>query len=115
MMGVAVDSCTLIHHVEEMVATDHYLRPASERETYYCRDRHGYEREVQLRRHLFLPRDYYQFQDKLHADGRLRIFRCDNSICRGFRASDMSDAVHATLNRRQDAIIARPGQRYRMM
>jgi aminoglycoside 3-N-acetyltransferase len=115
MMGVAVDCCTLIHHVEEVVAIDSYLRPSSERESYRCRDRHGREHEVKLRRHLFLPRDYYQFQDKLHAGGRLRIFRCDNSICRGFRAFDMADAVQAALSKRQDAIIAMPGQRYRMM
>lgn len=115
MMGVAIDCCTLIHHVEEVVAIERYLRPASEREVYSCRDRHGIEHQVGLRRHLFLPRDYYQFQDELHSDGRLKIFRCDNSICRGFRAADMVDVVHKALERRPDAIVARPGQRYRMM
>ena len=115
MMGIPMDCCTLIHHVEEMVAPDLYLKPPAQREAYTCRDRRGREVTVFLRRHLFLPRDYYQFQDLLGADGRLRITRVDNTICRAFRATDMVRVVTETLTKRPDAIIARPGQRYRMM
>jgi len=115
LMGIGMDCCTLIHHVEEMVAPDHYLRGTEERETYTCRDRHGEECDVRLRRHLFLPRDYWQYQDQLHARDELRIFPCDTSICGGFRASDMVKAVTLSLRREPEAIIAKPGQRYRMM
>jgi len=115
MMGITMDCCTLIHHVEEMVAPDLYLRPAAERETYTCRDRHGRDTRVFLRRHLFLPRDYFQVQDALAAGGRLRLARIDNTICRGFRARDLVGFVTRLLRERPDAIIARPGQRYRMM
>jgi aminoglycoside 3-N-acetyltransferase len=115
MLGIAMDCCTLIHHVEEIVAPDLYLKPPAQRETYTCRDRHGREVTVFLRRHLFLPRDYYQFQDTLAAQGLLRITRIDNTICRAFRATDMVHVVTEALVRCPDAIIARPGQRYRMM
>lgn len=115
MMGITMDCCTLIHHVEEVVAPDLYLKPPAQREAYTCRDRRGREVTVFLRRHLFLPRDYYQFQDMLAADGRLRTTRVDNTICRAFRATDMARVVTETLSKRPDAIIARPGQRYRMM
>jgi len=115
MMGTTMDSCTLIHHVEEMIAPDLYLRPAAQRETYFCHDRHGREVTVHLRRHLRLPRDFWQFQDMLAAQGELRLARVDNSVCRAFRAGALVRLVTETLTRRPDAIIARPGQRYRMM
>ncbi len=115
MMGIGMDCCTLVHYVEEMIAPELYLRPVEEREMYTCRDRHGEERQVGLRRHLFLARDYWQYQDQLHADGKLKTFACDTSICRGFRAVDLVDLVTRSLQQKPDAIIARPGQRYRMM
>jgi aminoglycoside 3-N-acetyltransferase len=115
MLGISMDCCTLIHHVEEMVAPDLYLKPRSERETYSCRDRNGREVMVHLRRHLLLPRDYWQFQDILASRGELRTERIDNSVCRAFRAADMVRAVTEVMIKRPDAIIARPGQRYRMM
>ena len=115
MLGITMDCCTLIHHVEEMVAPDLYLRPPAQRETYTCRDRSGRDVTVHLRRHLFLPRDFWQFQDMLAAQGALRVTTIDSSVCRAFRARDMIRVVDETLAKRPDAIIARPGQRYRMM
>ena len=115
MLGIGMDCCTLVHHVEETVAPDVYLRPAVERETYTCRDRHDSEVTVYLRRHLFLPRDYWQFQDMLAADGKLRVYSAEGITCRGFRAADMVACIEKTLLLRPDAIIAQPGQRYRMM
>ena len=115
MMDVGMDCCTLIHCGEELVAPETYLRGANERETYVCRDRHGGETEVNLRRHLFLPRNYWQFQDRLAAKGRLAVFRCDNAVCRGFKADDMLETVCRVLRRESQAVIAKPGQRYRMM
>ena len=115
MLGITMDCCTLIHHVEEMVAPDLYLKPQAERETYTCRDRKGQEITVHLRRHLFLPRDYWQFQDVLAAQGELRTARIDNCMCRAFRATDMVCVVTEALTARRDSIVARPGQRYRMM
>jgi len=115
MLGISMDCCTLIHHVEEMVSPDLYVRPPSECETYTCRDRQGRETQVPLRRHLFLPRDYWQFQDMLAAQDLLRVTRIDSSVCRAFRATDMLRVVTDTLTKRPDAAIAKPGQRYRMM
>lgn len=115
MLGISMDCCTLIHHVEEMTAPHLYVRPASERETYTCRDRQGREVAVSLRRHLFLPRDYWQFQDLLAAEGRFHVTMVDGIACRAFRAQDMVRVATGVLKERPDAIIAKPGQRYRMM
>lgn len=115
MLGISMDCCTLIHHVEEMVAPDLYVRPPGERETYTCCDRQGREVMVFLRRHLFLPRDYWQFQDVLASEGRFRVTMVDGIACRAFRAADLVRIATAMLQRHPDAIIAKPGGRYRMM
>lgn len=115
MMGISMDCCTLVHHVEEMVAGNIYLKPSTEKETFMCRDRWGKEVQVHLRRHLFLPRDYWQFQDKLATEGLLRVTKIDNTVCRAFRAADIVEVVTEALKVRPDAVIAKNGQRYRMM
>ncbi len=115
MLGISMDCCTLIHHVEEMTAPDLYVRPVSERETYSCRDRQGGEVTVSLRRHLFLPRDYWQFQDLLASQGRFHVTMVDGIVCRAFRARDMVRVAADLLKKHPDAVIAKPGQRYRMM
>lgn len=115
MLGVGMDCCTLIHHVEESIAPNYYVRPQSETELYQCRNRFGRISTVQLRRHLFLPRNYWQFQDKLAAIGELHVFRCDNAICIGFPAKALYQQVTHVLQNKPDAIIANQGQRYRLM
>lgn len=115
LMGIGMDCCTLIHHVEEVVAIDRYLKPPAEATVYTCRDRGGRAHTVKVRHHKFLPRDYWQFQDKLAERRLLSTFRAGNSMCVGFRAADMVRVVRETLEARPDAIIAADGQRYRLM
>jgi aminoglycoside 3-N-acetyltransferase len=115
LFGSAVDCCTVIHHVEEMVAPDIYLRPKDRVESYVCRAADGRERTVRLRRHLLLPRDYYQFQDMLAARGKLRLSRLASETLVAFRARDMDAVCREALRLQPDAVLARPGQRYRMM
>lgn len=115
MMGISIDCCTLIHAIEEVMAPELYLKASSQRETYLCRNRTGEERTVALRRHRFLPRNYFQFQDALASRGLLGVTRVDNTLCRAFRAGDMVQVVTDRLKGAPDAIIAKPGERYRMM
>lgn len=115
LLGVRMDSCTLVHHVEESIAPELYLRPSEESERYICRDRYGREVEVSVRRTRRLPRNFWQFEEALAACGELRIGRIDKTVCRAFRARHLVRVVTEALRRRPDAIIARPGQRFRMM
>lgn len=115
MLAVGMDCCTLIHHVEERMAPDIYCRPPEETERYVCRGREGREVEVRLRRHRFLARDYWQFQDLLAQRRALTVFRCDSSVGILFRAEDMYETARRVLAARPDAVIAKPGQRYRLM
>lgn len=115
LIGVEMDSCTLIHHVEQAMAPKLYLCPPETREWYVCRDRHGREVEMYTRRTLRLPRNFWQFQELLAADGLLRVMTVDNIICQAFRAKDMVRITTEMLKKYPDAIIAKSGQRYRMM
>lgn len=115
MLGIGFDCCTLVHHGEETVAADLYLRPERETESYTCVDRRGTRHPVKLRRHLLLPRDYWQFQDELHRNDELRLDYLGAVVCRAFRARDLHARVTGKLRQRPDAILARPMQRYRTM
>ncbi len=115
MLGIGFDCCTLIHHGEEVVAPQLYLRPPEQIETYTCRDRHGRLHAVRLRRHLFLPRDYWQFQDQLAMEGLLQLEFVGTVVCRAFPARILHDRVIRALLARPNAILAKPGQRYRRM
>lgn len=115
MMGVGMDCCSFIHHIEEMIAPDLYVQPVENTELYKCTDREDNEIEVKLRRHLFLPRDFWQFQDMLANENELKVYRCDNAICIGFKVASMASVVRNVLGKSPEAILAKPGQRYRLM
>jgi aminoglycoside 3-N-acetyltransferase len=115
MLGISIDCCTVIHYGEELIAPNLYLRRESEAQEYGSIDRAGRRHRVVVRRHLFLPRDFWQFQDALASRGHLRISRVGSVVCRAFRARDLHAEVSSVLGRRPDAIIARAGQRFRRM
>ena len=113
LLGVEMDSCTLIHHAEEKIAPERYLR--GEVETYTCRRRDGMEIAVRTRRHWRLPRNFWQFEDMLAERGLVRRSTIDGVSCRSFPAQDMDHLVIDALRRAPDGTIARPGQRFKMM
>ncbi len=115
LLGCGMDSCTLVHHVEEMLAADTYLHPPSERQAYCCRKRSGQEIAVHVRHHRRLARNFFQFQDRLAEEGNMRVARIDHAILRAFKAEDMVRAVADRLREDPTAILARPGDRFRMM
>ena len=115
MLGIGFDCCTLIHHCEELVAPQIYLKPLTETETYTCIDRYDTHYSVKLQRHLLLHRDYWQFQDQLAYSGLLKLVYWGSVTCRAFRARNLFDITMKTLKNHADAILAKPGQRYRRM
>lgn len=115
MLGIGFDCCTIIHHAEEIVAPQLYLRPLAEKETYTCIDRTGYQHKVSLNRHLQLKRDYWQFQDQMHNEGVIKFAYSGSIVIRAFRARELNERVYNMLIKRPEAIIAKPMQRYRVM
>ena len=71
MIGVGLENCTAIHHAEEVINADLYVRPPEEAEAYQCRDRRGIVHVVRTRRHPRLDRDFTQFARPLAEQGLL--------------------------------------------
>lgn len=101
LLGVGLESCTAIHHVEELVAPGIYLRPSHEAERYLCRDTQGITHELRTRRHRKLDRDFAKFEPMLP----LRRGLIGDTTWRLFRLHDLYDAVHAVLALRADGTL----------
>jgi len=115
MLGVGMDCCTLVHHVEEYMAPELYVKPDVDEVVYECSDSKRHKFPIHLQRHMFLPRNYWQFQDILAYQNKLQISMLDNSPCLHYLAKDMVACVEQILQNNPAAIIAKPGERYRMM
>ena len=69
MLGVGIEMCTAIHHAEEMIAPEIYVKPMSDSECYTLRARDGREIPYKLRRHPRLPRKFDKFVSGFLAAG----------------------------------------------
>lgn len=108
LVGVGFERCTLIHHVEELMAPDLYLRPFRDREEYVCRDRQGNEINVFVRRHYKLVRDFYQFEAPLIENGNMKFRLLGEVSFKFFAAKDLVELVSETLRNFPGAILASP-------
>ena len=72
MIGVGLECVTAIHHPEEVVAPELYLRPETEAESYELRARDGKTFRYRLRRHIRTrERDFPKYESILAARGEL--------------------------------------------
>ncbi len=109
MIGIGLERVTAIHHAEEMIAPDIYLRPPAEAEIYQCRARDGTVYRVRLRRHVKLNRDYPQFAAPLAAKGLLRQGQLADTPWAAVSQRDLLAEIFQALERDPRAIIAPPG------
>jgi aminoglycoside 3-N-acetyltransferase len=109
LLGVGLERCTAIHHVEERVAPDVYLQPSSAAEIYQCRGRDGAVHTVRLRRHLRLNRDFPQFAAPLLGRGEMRHGDLAGTPWLCVAQSDLLREVTEALDHDPRAIIAPPG------
>jgi aminoglycoside 3-N-acetyltransferase len=87
MLGCGMETCTLVHYLEETVAPDVYLR--DEEETYRCIDRNGEEFAVTTRRHRKLVRNFHKFEALLRSRGLVRDGVLAGVPAFAFRARDL--------------------------
>ncbi|MDB5362929.1 MAG: aminoglycoside 3-N-acetyltransferase [Rhodospirillales bacterium] len=106
LLGVGLECCTAIHHAEETIAPDFYVRPPAEGEAYRLRARDGTLHQVQTRRHRRLPRDFSQFEPALRTAGHLREGEVAGTVWRVLPARQLYRLVLAALAERQDATLA---------
>jgi aminoglycoside 3-N-acetyltransferase len=109
LLGVGLESCTAIHHVEELVAPEIYVRPASEAEAYTCRDLRGRSHELRTRRHLRLDRDFPKFEPMLDP----RRGTIGDTPWRLLRLGNLYDVVHDALALRADGTLRSVDSRQR--
>lgn len=72
MIGLGLECCTAIHHPEEVIAPDLYVKPLSTAETYTLRARSGESIQYLLRRHPRLNRDFPKFAARLAAKNQIQ-------------------------------------------
>lgn len=73
LIDVGFECCTAIHHPEELVAPDIYLRPETEAESYELIDFAGVKSTFTLRRHARRVRDFQQYGHILAKAGALQV------------------------------------------
>jgi aminoglycoside 3-N-acetyltransferase len=98
LLGVGLESCTAIHLLEELIAPNVYIRPASQAELYECRDRNGVAHQVRTRRHWRLDRDFPKFGHPLQQRGLMQsgdLAGCPYAIV---VLNDLLDEVFAALS-----------------
>jgi aminoglycoside 3-N-acetyltransferase len=106
MLGVGFETCTALHHPEEIVAPQLYLKPPGEAVTYRCTSRDGTAFAVRMRHHLRLDRDFPQYDRRLGKDGRLVTGQLPGTQWRLVGARALMDDAFANLEARPDAHIA---------
>jgi aminoglycoside 3-N-acetyltransferase len=107
LIGIGFENCTVLHHPEEIVAPEFYLKPASEAVLYHCTDRNGIVRVVPMRHHVRLDRDFPQYDRRPYTRDRMARGRIAGTDWRLIRARDLMDDAFANLRARRDAHIAR--------
>lgn len=105
LIGIGFECCTAIHHAEETIAPDFYIRPPGDTESYELRARDGTLHHVKTRRHRRLPRDFPQFEPMLRESGQLAEGRIAGVPWCRCTARDLYRTVLGALARREDATL----------
>jgi aminoglycoside 3-N-acetyltransferase len=113
LLGVGMESCTLVHHVEERFNPKRYLRPGIE--TYTCIALDGQAVPVRTQRHARLSRNFWQFEERLAAEGGVRRAHIGAAAAASFAAAAMVAVIAERLAGDPDGTLARPGERFKLM
>jgi len=109
LLGIGFETCTALHHAEEMVAPALYLKPPAEAVSYRCVARDGAVFSVRMRHHLRLNRDFPQYDGRLERQGKLATGTLGATRWRLVSARTLIDDSLANLRARPDAHIAAIG------
>jgi len=106
LLGVGLEMCTAIHHPEEVIAPEIYLKPIEEAEFYELHDRNGNIVKYTLRRHKKLNRDFPKFVPLLAAKNQILTGDINGVAWSIVRAGDLLREVFARLIERPNFNLA---------
>ena len=113
MIDVDMDSCTLVHHLEETFDPGRYLR--DEAEWYRCVDRNGSSMDIPVRRHRKLHRNFWKFREALQRRGHCRFAELLGSRIFAFKAADLVNTGSEMFEKDRGASLAGKGERSKLM
>ena len=113
MINVDMDTCTLVHHLEEVFDPRRYLR--DEVECYRCVDRNGFSLDVPVRRHRKLHRNFWKFREALQRRKQCRFAELLGSRIFAFQAADLVKAGSDMFAEDTGASLAGKGERSKLM
>ncbi len=113
MLDVGMDSCTLVHHLEEAHAANRYLRDDEER--YRCTALDGSEHWVVTRRHRKLQRNFWKFETLLRAQGLVRDAELGGVAAFAFPAKSLVALGMEHMRADPYGSLAAPGERAKLM
>jgi len=101
-LGVGLEMCTAIHHPEEVIAPEIYVKPIEEAEFYELHDRNGNILKYTLRRHKKLNRDFPKYSPLLAAKKQILTGDINGVPWTIVRADDLLREVFTRLIERPD-------------
>jgi aminoglycoside 3-N-acetyltransferase len=107
LLGVGLECCTLIHHLEERHAVHLYLHPPSRAEIYECRGLDGQTVTNRQRRHLRVPRRFEAFAPTLVEAGVMRRTVVGETPCLAVDAAGMVGTLDEVFRRDPGASLDR--------
>jgi aminoglycoside 3-N-acetyltransferase len=113
MINVDMDSCTLVHHLEETFDPERYLR--DEVESYKCIGRDTSSRDVRVRRHRKLNRNFWKFRHAMEHRDQCRFADVLGSSIFAFKALDLITTGSEMFERASSASLAGPSERSKLM
>lgn len=113
LLGCDLDSCTLFHTLEELIAPELYLSP--EKEFYDCHLANGRVVRVETRRHRRLYRNFWKFGGVLAEAGLLQETKFNSIDVKVFSARDVMSLCAKEFNRNPLASLAEEGERGKWM
>lgn len=113
LIGVDMDSCTLMHHFEERFGPDLYLRP--EIEVYRCTRADDVSFDVAFRRHQKLYRNFWKFREQMQARGKVRSTQVATTTIYAFAAASLAACACEAFESNRNATLASPGEPGKLM
>jgi len=105
LVGVGLESCTAIHHPEEIIAPHLYVQPPERAKPYTLVDHEGREAPFLLRRHLKLNRNFEKFRPALESRGAMLTRHRAEKVWSVLGIAELMKDVFKALIEREDAIL----------